>query len=71
MGPGGRGTARLVHVESMDQAADLFTKELYGPMFEEQTNVAVGSKRSKSETMIDGDKRRRLKDGSGSRYPST
>ena len=55
----------------MDQAADLFTKELYGPMFEEQTNVAVGSKRSKSETMIDGDKRRRLKDGSGSRYPST
>ena len=33
---GGRGIARLVHVESMDQATDLFTKVLCGPMFEAQ-----------------------------------
>ena len=46
MGTGGRGTAKLVHVESTDQAADLFTKVLCGPMFEAQASVVTGSKRS-------------------------
>ena len=70
MGTGGRGTARLVHVEPTDQAGDLITKVLCGPMVEAKANVVVGSKRSKSETMIDRDKRRRMKDGGGRRKPS-
>ena len=70
MGIDGRGTAKLVHVEPTDQAADLFTKVLCGPMFEAQASVVVGSKRSKSETMIDRDKRRRMKKGGGRHEPS-
>ena len=70
MGTGGRGTAKLVHVESLDQAADLFTKVVCGPMFEAQASVVVGSKRSKSEMMIDRDKRRWMKRGGGRRKPS-
>ena len=42
-----------VHVESTDQAADLFTEVLCGPIYEAQANVVVGSKRNKLGTMID------------------
>ena len=47
MGPGGQVTARL----------------LCGLIFEAQANVVVQSKRSKSETMIDRDNRRRMQGG--------
>ena len=56
-------------MESMDQAAVLFTKMLCGSMFEAQANVVVGSKRSKSGTMIDQDKQRRMKDSGSYREP--
>ena len=45
VGTGGRGTARLVHVESMDQAPHLFTKVLCGPIFEALANVVLGLRR--------------------------
>ena len=70
VGLGGRGTARLVHVESTDLAADLFTTVLCDPMFEAQASVMAKSKRSKSYTMIDRDMWRRMKDGGCRRKPS-
>ena len=57
-------------MESMDQAADQFTKVLCSQMFEAQGNVVVKSKRSKSGAMIDRDKRGRKKDGGNRRKPS-
>ena len=60
-----------MHVESMDQAADLFTKMLSGRMFEALANVVVGSKRRKPGTVIDRHKRRGTKGGGGTRKPSS
>ena len=45
MGLGGRGPARLVHVESMNPAADLFTNVLCSPMFESHASMGFGFKR--------------------------
>ena len=70
VGPDGRGRARLVHVEFMNEAADLFTKVLCGQIFEARAGVVVVYQRSKSRTMIDRPKRRRRKDGGGRRKPS-
>ena len=69
--PGGRGTARMVHVESwIRQLTYLFTEVLCGPIFEAQASVVVGSKRSKLGIMTDRDKRRRMKNGGGRHKPS-
>ena len=38
-------------------------------MFEAQANAVVGSKKSKSKTMIDRDKQRHMKDGGGRAKP--
>ena len=53
-------------MESTGQAADVCTKMLCGMMFEVQAHV-VESKRGKSGTTIDRDKRRCMKDGGGSK----
>ena len=45
-------------VEYMNQAVDLFTKLLCGPMFQAQASVVIEFKGSKSGTMIDRDKRK-------------
>jgi hypothetical protein len=42
-------TARLIHVQSINQTADIFTKAINGEMFEKHTNVILGTKTSRSE----------------------